>query len=706
MRCFVAAFLCTALWFLCGSAHAQLPLARLDRIFPLGGAAGGQVELEIAGKDLEDVKALHFDHPGFKAELVKPNQFRVTIAPDVPVGTHDVRAVGKYGISGSRLFAVSQGLTEVREVEPNDTPDKAQSVPMNCAVNGTSDNNGDDFFRFPAKKGERVTIDCQALRLDSTLRATLVLSTAEGKELAQGKPYYLRTDPLMDFVAPADGDYQLRLHDMTFLGGLLYRLVITNHPHLEHVFPPALAPGESTEMTLLGRNLPGGKPAPGQTVNDLPLEQLTLTLAAATDPAVRLRFDFLEHPPSPCLTLRALELRPPGLEQSLNPALILHAPYPVTREQEPNDGADKAQPLTLPTVVCGRFDRPGDADWYGLTLKEGETIEVSLFCERLRMPGDPFVIVTDAAGKELAALDDFGINHIHLSQFNRDPVGTFKAPANGNYRLLVQERYNRGGPRFVYALQVGKPEPDFFPVAFPETNPDPTCPQVRQGGSAFCEICLNRRHLTVPVTVEAEGLPAGVTCVPTHVSPQTEFAALVFTAAPDAPEWAGAVRLKASAVIDGKRLEREVRWAQRRWALNNIDTARVCRDFCLAVRPTAPYGLKAQVEPLTVAAGGTVEARVTVERRWPDFKGKVQLTGLELPPGFSVPATDVPPEKGEATVKLAVNATVPPGTYSVVLRGDAQVPFNRDPMPPGKPNVRVADPSTPLTVTVTPPVKK
>src|SRR5947207_4432186 len=111
---------------------------------------------------------------------------------------------------------------------------------MKAAVNGQRHNNGDDFFRFPAKKGERVTIDCQAVRLDSTLRATLVLSTADGKELAQGKPYYLRTDPLMDFVAPTDGDYLLRLHDMTFQGGLPYRLVISNRPHLEHIFPPAL----------------------------------------------------------------------------------------------------------------------------------------------------------------------------------------------------------------------------------------------------------------------------------------------------------------------------------------------------------------------------------------------------------------------------------------------------------------------------------
>src|SRR5258708_5270838 len=94
----------------CGHSYAQLPHARLERIFPLGGKAGAEVALDLVGKDLDDVKALHIDHPGFKAELVKPNQFRVTIAADTPAGTYDVRAIGKYGLTGSRLFAVSHGL--------------------------------------------------------------------------------------------------------------------------------------------------------------------------------------------------------------------------------------------------------------------------------------------------------------------------------------------------------------------------------------------------------------------------------------------------------------------------------------------------------------------------------------------------------------------------------------------------------------------
>jgi hypothetical protein len=694
-----------ALCVLCGETSAQLPHIRLDRIFPLGGAAGSEVLLEMAGKDLDDVKGLHFDHPGLRAELVKPNQFRVRIAPDVPAGTYDVRAVGKYGISAGRLFAVSRGLTEVAEAEPNDTPDKAQRVPLNCAINGNSDGNGDDFFRFPARKGQRVAIDCQAFRLDSTLRATLVLSAADGRVLAQSRPYYDLTDPLLDFVAPDDGDYVVRLHDMTYSGGLPYRLVISDRPHIENVFPAAVRPGETTELTVLGRNLPGGKPAAGQVVQDLPLEQVTVPFSAPREPAALLRFDFLNPPAAPSLTLRGLEVRPPGLEGALNPALLAYADYPVTSEREPNDSADRPQVLALPAVVSGRFDRPGDADWYGVHLKAGESIAVEVWCERLGLPGDPFVIVTDARGKELTAFDDHGINFEALAQFNRDPVGTFTAPAAGDYRLLVQERYNHGGPRFRYVLAVGKPRPDFYPVVIHETNPEPSCPVVRQGGSASYVLCLNRRHFGGPVTVEADGLPPGVTCPPVHVSPQTEFANVIFTAAADAPEWSGAVRLRAWADIDGKRVERPVRGAQRRWAIANINTCRACREVCLAVRGPAPYGIRTPAAPVTVPAGATAGAKVTVLRPWAAFRGQVQLTGLNLPPGFTVATTEVPTDRTEATVQVTVAAGVPPGTYSIVLRGDAQVPFRRD--QGGNPtNVRVADPAPPLTLVVVAPARK
>jgi hypothetical protein len=683
-----------------------LPHIRLDGIFPLGSQAGSEVQLEIRGKDLDDVKTLRFDHPGLKAAFVKPNQFRLTVATDVPQGTYEVRAVGRYGISGVQLFEVGRGLTEVLEKEPNDSPDKAQAVPMNAAVNGRSDGNGDDFFRFPAKKGERIVLDCRAFRLNSQLRAILSLAGADGKELLRSRPYYNLTDPLLDFTAPADGDYIVRLHDMTFLGGLAYRLVISNHPQIENAFPAAVMPGAKTELLLLGRNLPGGKPAPQWVIQDQPLEQLTVPFAAPKDPLQQDRFAFLNHLPSPCLDARGLQFWPAELKNCLNPVTLASADLPVTAEREPNDSPETAQPLTLPTVVSGRLDQPGDRDWYTFTAKAGEAITIDLLCERLDFPGDPFVLIFDAKGKEVTSFDDHGININSLAQANRDPLGTFRVPADGTYRLFVQERYRKGGPRYHYVLRLAKNEHDFYPVVFHETPSDPSCPVVRQGGSAFCELCLNRRDFNGPVTVEAEGLPPGITCPPVHVSPQAQHANIVFIAAADAPEWAGPIRLKAWAMIDGKRLERPVRCAQRRWPVANINTSLEVRDICLAVRPKAPYGIRLAAEKAAAPAGGAVDMKATVIRHWPDFKGKVQLTGLNLPPGFSLATTDIPADKSETTVKLKIAANVPPGEYSIVLRGDAQVPFAPDPKATNRPLVRVADPSTPLTITVSAAQKK
>src|SRR6516164_8684802 len=143
-------------------ARADLPAVRFDRLTPLGGAAGTTVDLEIAGADLEGVESLLFDHPGLKAEFVKERHFRLSIAADVPPGTYDVRLVGRFGVSNPRLFSVSHGLADVAKKGKNNEPAAAQRVAVNSAVNGLSEGNAEDFYRFRARKGQRVTVWCQA----------------------------------------------------------------------------------------------------------------------------------------------------------------------------------------------------------------------------------------------------------------------------------------------------------------------------------------------------------------------------------------------------------------------------------------------------------------------------------------------------------------------------------------------------------------
>ena len=239
-----------ALLLFAAVANAELPSPRLDRITPLGGAAGSSVEVEIVGADLEEADRMLFDHPGIKAEHVKDLKFKVSIAADVPAGTYDAWVVGKYGVSSPRLFAVSHDIVEVQEKEPNDDAATAQAVEVNSVVNGASDQGRDDVFCFPAKKDQRIVVECFAHRLDSQLDGILTLTDKNGRQLASSRGYFGR-DPLVEFVVPADGDYFVTLHDLAYVGGHPYRLLTTDRPHVENVFPARCSGGKPRPLRCL-----------------------------------------------------------------------------------------------------------------------------------------------------------------------------------------------------------------------------------------------------------------------------------------------------------------------------------------------------------------------------------------------------------------------------------------------------------------------
>ena len=469
----------------------------------------------------------------------------MTIAGDTPRGTHEFRAVGRHGISGSRLLLVDRGLTEIHKAGHPDSPGSAQAVPLNAAINGRTDANSADHYRISLKRGQRVTLDGWGFRLDSNVRAVMSVGTREGTELLRGMPAHDRVDHFIAFVAPDAGDYTLTLHDLTYRGDLPYRIVLGDRPSVELAIPPAGEAGRTTEVEVLGHNLPEAKPVGAADPGELVMERSTLKVDLPRGPAGfhPLGFGGPFHLPSCSLLTRGVQIWPSVWPDALGPLTLLEMDAPITMEREPGDAADEAQTLTLPAAVCGRFDRPGDVDVYTFKARAGEVVAVDLACERMQPPGDPVVIVSDGRGRELAVLDDQGSNRNALTQLNRDPAGVVTLPEEGAYRVTVLERFRKGGTRYSYVLRLGPPRPDFAPVICHENN-DPSCPLVRQRGSAFLEVTANRREgFEGQVTVEAHGLPRGVSCPPVAIGPRAEQAALVFTAAPDAPDWSGFITL-------------------------------------------------------------------------------------------------------------------------------------------------------------------
>src|SRR6185437_13942120 len=499
------------------AARAELPSIRLNRIKPLGAAAGTTVELEIAAADGDDGKQLIFDHPGLRAEPIAADRFKVSIAADVPEGTYDVRLLGRFGISNPRLFAVSHGLADVAEKEPNNLPAEAQPVAINSALAGACDGNGQDLFRFAARKGQRLSLDCQAGKLDSEMDASMTVFDAQGAPLASNSDYHGR-DPAIDFISPADGEYLVEVHDLSYRGGYPYRLTITDRPHVENVFPRVVEPGKPIELTALGYNFgTAGQPSAWK-LDERPLEEYRFTFTPPAPADAAGVFRFIEHPTDHTVlptaatcTLNGFQVRVPLAPGSAPAITLMAADGPVTLEREPNESAAQPQTLALPATVSGRFDRPRDADWFEFTPSETGRYDIQAYSERIAGQADPFVVVSDDQGKRLSEFDDFGHRTNAFDGHLRDPVGSIELAKDRKYRLLVQDRYSRGGARYQYVLTVRRSQPDFFVAAIHGANPGPAGMNIWQGGAAYLDLVIHREDgYGEPVTVSAEGLPPGL----------------------------------------------------------------------------------------------------------------------------------------------------------------------------------------------------
>ncbi|MGD9857134.1 MAG: hypothetical protein AB7U20_19485 [Planctomycetaceae bacterium] len=113
-----------------GPARADLPSPVLEDLFPLGIQAGTSAGVSVAGTHLETVSTLRLSEPCILVEKTGDATFRLTAPPDLPVGFYDVSAVGKYGITGPRLFHVSRK----RELTEPEGGHAALELPMNAIM--------------------------------------------------------------------------------------------------------------------------------------------------------------------------------------------------------------------------------------------------------------------------------------------------------------------------------------------------------------------------------------------------------------------------------------------------------------------------------------------------------------------------------------------------------------------------------------------
>jgi len=715
-------------------AWAQLPATRLYAVAPAGGQLGTEFELTItSGADLEGVNRLHFSHPGItavqKTQIAEgqteptpvANQFKVSIAADVPVGTYEVRAAGTYGLSNARAFLVGD-RAELSEAEPNNALDQAMELPLETVLWGRSEPARDvDYFRFTAQAGTRLLVQCRAADIDSQMDATLELYDPSGTLLELSRDLD-GLDPLIDVKLPVDGEYKLKVHDFVFSGGpdYFYRLTVGTGPRIDYVLPPAGTPGTTATYTIFGRNLPGGTATEVVTSDGKPLERLDVEIALPGDePALsRMVSDELIAPAAALLDGVAYRLA--SAVGSSNPVTIGLATAPVVAEVEPNEQAT-AQAVTPPCEIFGQLQTPGDVDWFSFEAKKGEVLVMEVISERGGLPTDPTLRVErvtendkgDETIAEITEQDDAGANigGPAFATNTDDPLFRFAAPEDGTYRVAVRDLYrqSQGDPTFVYRLSIRRERADFRLVALAEfpvngvQAPSPWTSFIRKGGTARLTVLAFRRDgFNDAIDLAVAGLPEGVTCPSATIGPGQTRTDLVFTAAEGAADWTGTITLTGRAKIGDAEVVREVRGAAVTWPLAGVvAAARLTRDIGLSVGEEAPFSVESSVSRETLVQGRQLVLPIKATRRG-DFAKPIALTAAALPDKAQNDTVTLAEGATDGTVRLYFPQDAPLGTYTLYLQATAPVPFTKNADGNDKKDVAVAESVVPVTVSILP----
>src|SRR5262249_58898713 len=95
-----------------------------------------------------------------------------------------------------------------------------QKIPLNVTVLGVIDSEDVDYFAFEAKKGQRVTVEIEAMRLGTTLfdPYVAILDSKRFELAASDDAPLLGQDAVASVIIPADGTYVVQVRESAYGG--------------------------------------------------------------------------------------------------------------------------------------------------------------------------------------------------------------------------------------------------------------------------------------------------------------------------------------------------------------------------------------------------------------------------------------------------------------------------------------------------------
>jgi hypothetical protein len=637
----------TASLALAASAIAAEP--RVSVVTPRGVQRGTEAVLTFAGARLGDAQEAFFYDPGFEVVKVEPaqdgNSAKVTVkvAPDCRLGEHEVQLRGTTGVTDFKTVWVG-ALPATTEQEPNNEFEKPQPVPLGTTVTGVVDTEDVDYFIVEARKGQRISVEVEGTRLgsqiDSQFDPYVAILNPERFELAVADDTaLLKQDGAASILAPEDGRYVIQVRDSSYRGNgnCHYRLHLGEFPRPLAVYPAGGPAGQETEVTFIGD--PSGS--------------------------------FTQKVTPPADAEAAFSLFPEQNGQIAPSANTFRvSPFANVLEAEPNNEVAKATAgPALPIAFNGVLGEAKDTDFYRFKATKGQALRVECYGRRVRTPIDPVMIIYNAKGGGIASADD---------NAGPDPAIDFNVPDDGEYLVAVYDQLLRGGPEYVYRIEI-TPQAAGLDLSIPRVN-NFDFQQIRQqivvprGGRFGTVVNATRRNFGGKVVLEPDRLPQGVTLVAEPMHENLASMPVLFEAAADAPLGGFLMDLRGHKDDDAEVKGRFHNTADLMRYQNNemFWTATVDR-VPIAVVEKLPFSVEIVQPKAPLVRNGSLGLKV-VAKRDEGFTKAINVEFPFRPPGVgTLPNVTIPEGQNEVVYPLNADGNAMAAPWKVFALASADV---------------------------------
>lgn len=552
---------------------------------------------------------------------------QITIGPNAAPGNHELRLASYGTLSNPLVFQVGllPEFTKPEELLNDNVPvtrrtretraatnTAVRAITLPATVNGQIMPGGVDRYRFKARQGQQLVISVNARELIPYLadavpgwfQAKIVLYDGQGKELVYDDHYRFHPDPVLFYTIPKEGEYILEIRDSIYRGreDFVYRVTIGELPFISNVFPLGGRANEQLTVAIWGHNLPADKYSLNLTGVEPGLYPFTLA----------------------------------NKGQQSNRVAFMVDTIPECFKKTPSNSPTNAQYLTLPIIVNGHIDNPGDVDVFRFDGRAGDRIVAEIHARRLDSPLDSALKLTDATGKQIAFNDDYEDKGSGLNTHHADSYITATLPTTGTYYLYLWDTQQKGGWAYSYRLRVSAPRPDF------ELRAVPSSISARPGNTASITVyALRRDGCTNSIAITLKNPPEGFKLSSGSLVGTQEQIRLSLTIPSKASKTATNLNLEGRSTLLGRTVVHRVIPADdmmQAFLYRHLVLANELKVLVASPAPPRPTERRAESTPppgpaIKIPAGGSTRVQLKLPTT---YTGKLQLELDEPPDGISI----------------------------------------------------------------------